>query len=99
MKNKLGRAVSVIYLGLCVALSSCGLAEAPRLSRAVAIRIAEEKVSHDLAGSPWSYHRISASYLPEDRKWVVAYGTSGSDSRFTVEVDDRTGQSQIWMPR
>jgi hypothetical protein len=98
MKNKLGRVVSVIYLGLAVVLSSCGLAQAPRLSRSDAIRIAEEKVSHDLAGSPWSYYRISASYLPEGRKWVVAYGTSGSTSRFTVEVDDRTRQSQIWMP-
>ena len=99
MKTKLGGAVSVIYLGLGLVLGSCGSAAAPHLSQADAIRIAEEKVSHDLGGSLETYHRISASYLPEDRKWVVVYGTSGSASRFTVEVDDRTRQSQIWMPR
>jgi hypothetical protein len=99
MKYEVCRVVYVIYFGLCVLLSSCGLAERPRLTRDDAIRIAEEKVSHDLAGSPWSYYRISASYLPEDHKWVVAYGTSGSASRFTVDVDDRTRESQIWMPR
>lgn len=90
--------VGVIYLGGLM-ISSCGFAAKPHLSHADAIRIAEEKVSHDLAGSPWSYHRISAYYLAEDRKWIVVYGTSGSASRFTVEVDDRTRQSQIWMPR
>lgn len=96
MKNLTLRAVRVAYIGLCLAVNSCGSANEPRLSAPDAIRIAEDKASRDLAGGP-SYHRTSASYIREDRKWIVAYQRS-DNSRFTVEVDDRTGESQIWMP-
>ena len=83
---------------MSLALGSCGSAAGPRVSEADAIRIAEEKVSHDLAGSLETYHRINASYLADDRKWIVTYRAEGSGSEFTVEVDDRSGQSKIWMP-
>jgi len=68
------------------------------LSRADAIRIAQAKISHDLASSPWNYHRTGVSYLPEDRMWAVSYQQETTGSRCVVEVEDRTGQSRILMP-
>src|SRR5437762_1435984 len=79
MRN-ISLAFSLIYLAMSLALGSCGSAAAPRLSQADAIRIAEEKVSHDLGGSLETYHRISASYLADDRKWIVTYRAAGSGS-------------------
>jgi hypothetical protein len=98
MTNRAFRAICVAYLALCLALSSCGSAAGPRLSQPDAIRIAEEQISREFGGSLSSYNRMSVSYMPEGRKWEIAYQKSNSDSRFSVEVDDRSGESQIWMP-
>lgn len=87
-----------VCLTLCLVLSSCALSTGPRLSRANAIRIAQVQVSHAFASSPWNYHRIGVSYLPEDRTWVVIYREAKSGSRCVVHVQDRTGESHIWMP-
>src|SRR5437764_1182821 len=98
MKSRKERAICAVCLTLCLALSSCALPPGAHLSRADAIRIAQAKISHDLAGSPWNYHRIGVSYLPEDRMWVVPYQQETTGSRCVVEVEDRTGQSSILMP-
>jgi hypothetical protein len=98
MKSRKERAIFAVCLTLCLAFSSCAFPAGAFLSRADAIRIAQAKISHDFASSPWNYHRTGVSYLPEDRIWVVSYREGTSGSRCVVEVEDRTGQSRILMP-
>jgi hypothetical protein len=83
---------------ICLALGSCAFSTAPSRSRADAVRIAEEKIFHDFAGSTWHYRNTGVSYLPEDRTWVISYREETFGSRCVIEVDDRTGQSHVLMP-
>jgi hypothetical protein len=92
------RTTSVVGLTLSVALSLFAGSTRPHLSREEVIRIAQAKIAHDFAGSPWHYQRAAVWYLADDRTWIVSYREKTSRSRCTVQVNDRTRRTLTLMP-
>ncbi len=86
---------------MILALCDCSSSRQPKLSEAEAIRIAESEVARSFSRDPSyasEHQRTGSSYLPENHTWVVIYEHKAYHSRFTVQVDDRTREAQIWMP-